>query len=74
MEMESGEKVNRKEEKEIIVTWSRASSILPAMVGHTIAAGFDPVTRRFESFRLRFFLMKRKIESYCALHDTKKVY
>ena len=30
------EKVNM-EEKEIIVTWSRASSILPAMVGHTIA-------------------------------------
>ncbi len=30
------EKVNMKEEKEIIVTWSRASSILPAMVGHTI--------------------------------------
>jgi small subunit ribosomal protein S19 len=29
-------KVNMKEEKEIIVTWSRASSILPAMVGHTI--------------------------------------
>uniref|UniRef100_A0A0E0IIC7 50S ribosomal protein L22, chloroplastic n=1 Tax=Oryza nivara TaxID=4536 RepID=A0A0E0IIC7_ORYNI len=26
-----------KEEKETIVTWSRASSILPAMVGHTIA-------------------------------------
>ena len=35
------------------------------------AAGFGPVTRRFESFRPRFFLMKRKIESYCALHDTK---
>nr|YP_009386761.1 ribosomal protein S19 [Garnotia thailandica]YP_009386782.1 ribosomal protein S19 [Garnotia thailandica]ARS86917.1 ribosomal protein S19 [Garnotia thailandica]ARS86938.1 ribosomal protein S19 [Garnotia thailandica] len=31
------EKINMKEEKEIIVTWSRASSILPAMVGHTIA-------------------------------------
>jgi len=31
------EKVNMKEEKEILVTWSRASSILPAMVGHTIA-------------------------------------
>uniref|UniRef100_A0A0E0MN22 30S ribosomal protein S19, chloroplastic n=1 Tax=Oryza punctata TaxID=4537 RepID=A0A0E0MN22_ORYPU len=29
--------VNMKEEKETIVTWSRASSILPAMVGHTIA-------------------------------------
>uniref|UniRef100_I1QVM6 Small ribosomal subunit protein uS19c n=1 Tax=Oryza glaberrima TaxID=4538 RepID=I1QVM6_ORYGL len=26
-----------KEEKETIVTWSRASSILLAMVGHTIA-------------------------------------
>ncbi|CAD6262816.1 unnamed protein product [Miscanthus lutarioriparius] len=31
------EKVNMKEEKEIIVTWSLASSILPTMVGHTIA-------------------------------------
>ena len=31
------EKVNMKEEKETIVTWSRASSILPTMVGHTIA-------------------------------------
>ncbi|KAK3126847.1 hypothetical protein QOZ80_7AG0563790 [Eleusine coracana subsp. coracana] len=30
------EKVNMKEEKETIVTWSRASSILPTMVGHTI--------------------------------------
>ncbi|WVZ64588.1 hypothetical protein U9M48_014083 [Paspalum notatum var. saurae] len=29
--------VNTKEEKEIIVTWSQASSILPAMVDHTIA-------------------------------------
>jgi len=31
------EKVKMKEEKETIVTWSRASSILPKMVGHTIA-------------------------------------
>jgi small subunit ribosomal protein S19 len=31
------ENVNMKEEKEIIVTLSRASSILPAIVGHTIA-------------------------------------
>ena len=30
-------KLNIKSEKEVIVTWSRASSILPAMVGHTIA-------------------------------------
>ena len=30
-------RVKMKEEKETIVTWSRASSILPKMVGHTIA-------------------------------------
>lgn len=30
-------KLNTKTEKEIIVIWSRASSIIPAMVGHTIA-------------------------------------
>nr|YP_010625812.1 ribosomal protein S19 [Leptadenia pyrotechnica]WBG94573.1 ribosomal protein S19 [Leptadenia pyrotechnica] len=31
------EKVNKKSEKEIIVTWSRASTIIPTMIGHTIA-------------------------------------
>nr|YP_010829255.1 ribosomal protein S19 [Silene graminifolia]WFF47619.1 ribosomal protein S19 [Silene graminifolia] len=31
------DKLNKKAEKEIIVTWSRASTILPAMIGHTIA-------------------------------------
>lgn len=31
------EKLNMKEEKEIIVTWSRASTIIPTMIGHTIA-------------------------------------
>lgn len=31
------EKVNTKEEKEIIKTWSRASTIIPTMIGHTIA-------------------------------------
>nr|YP_011034584.1 ribosomal protein S19 [Goeppertia makoyana]WRI58288.1 ribosomal protein S19 [Goeppertia makoyana] len=31
------EKLNMREEKEIIVTWSRASTIIPTMVGHTIA-------------------------------------
>nr|YP_009493625.1 30S ribosomal protein S19 [Eucommia ulmoides]ANP25539.1 30S ribosomal protein S19 [Eucommia ulmoides]AWN56547.1 30S ribosomal protein S19 [Eucommia ulmoides]AZT79310.1 30S ribosomal protein S19 [Eucommia ulmoides]UDP56450.1 30S ribosomal protein S19 [Eucommia ulmoides]WMG64960.1 ribosomal protein S19 [Eucommia ulmoides] len=31
------EKLNTKEEKEIIVTWSRASTIIPTMIGHTIA-------------------------------------
>nr|YP_009144555.1 ribosomal protein S19 [Salvia rosmarinus]AKJ76773.1 ribosomal protein S19 [Salvia rosmarinus]QOI01710.1 ribosomal protein S19 [Salvia rosmarinus] len=29
-------KLNQKAEKEIIVTWSRASTIIPTMIGHTI--------------------------------------
>nr|YP_008994522.1 ribosomal protein S19 [Hypseocharis bilobata]AGV02950.1 ribosomal protein S19 [Hypseocharis bilobata] len=31
------EKLNAKAEKEVIRTWSRTSTIIPAMVGHTIA-------------------------------------
>nr|YP_009305590.1 ribosomal protein L2 [Veronica persica]YP_010268598.1 ribosomal protein S19 [Veronica polita]YP_010544832.1 ribosomal protein S19 [Veronica agrestis]ANA57664.1 ribosomal protein L2 [Veronica persica]UIG87887.1 ribosomal protein S19 [Veronica polita]UYG22821.1 ribosomal protein S19 [Veronica agrestis]WFF51568.1 ribosomal protein S19 [Veronica polita] len=31
------EKFNKKEEKTIIVTYSRASTIIPTMIGHTIA-------------------------------------
>nr|YP_009318752.1 ribosomal protein S19 [Bertolonia acuminata]APA17860.1 ribosomal protein S19 [Bertolonia acuminata] len=31
------EKLNTMMEKEIIVTWSRASIIIPTMIGHTIA-------------------------------------
>nr|YP_009162302.1 ribosomal protein S19 [Scutellaria baicalensis]AKJ77182.1 ribosomal protein S19 [Scutellaria baicalensis] len=31
------DKLNKKAEKEIIVTWSRASTIIPTMIGHTIA-------------------------------------
>nr|UIF94500.1 ribosomal protein S19 [Rhodiola kirilowii] len=30
-------KLNIKAEKEIIVTWSRGSTIIPTMIGHTIA-------------------------------------
>nr|QWZ47306.1 ribosomal protein S19 [Cyananthus flavus] len=31
------QKINTKTEKEIIKTWSRASTIIPIMIGHTIA-------------------------------------
>jgi small subunit ribosomal protein S19 len=31
------EKLNAKNEKQVVKTWSRASTILPQMVGHTIA-------------------------------------
>nr|YP_009532326.1 ribosomal protein S19 [Cuscuta pentagona]AYA51727.1 ribosomal protein S19 [Cuscuta pentagona]UMI33784.1 ribosomal protein S19 [Cuscuta pentagona] len=30
-------RLNRKAEKEIIITWSRGSTIIPIMIGHTIA-------------------------------------
>nr|ATL59443.1 ribosomal protein S19 [Glionnetia sericea] len=30
------DKLNTKAEKEIIVTWSRASTIIPTIIGHTI--------------------------------------
>lgn len=31
------EKMNARNEKQVIKTWSRASTILPNMIGHTIA-------------------------------------
>nr|YP_009674175.1 ribosomal protein S19 [Diphelypaea coccinea]QDJ93986.1 ribosomal protein S19 [Diphelypaea coccinea] len=31
------DKLNKERKKEIIITWSRASTIIPTMVGHTIA-------------------------------------
>nr|YP_010544916.1 ribosomal protein S19 [Veronica chamaedrys]UYG22905.1 ribosomal protein S19 [Veronica chamaedrys] len=31
------DKFNKKEEKAIIITYSRASTIIPTMIGHTIA-------------------------------------
>lgn len=31
------EKLNSKGEKQVIKTWSRASTIIPQMIGHTIA-------------------------------------
>nr|YP_010832428.1 ribosomal protein S19 [Astragalus pallasii]YP_010832656.1 ribosomal protein S19 [Astragalus jiuquanensis]WFG51638.1 ribosomal protein S19 [Astragalus sp. Ge130187]WFG51866.1 ribosomal protein S19 [Astragalus pallasii]WFG52398.1 ribosomal protein S19 [Astragalus jiuquanensis] len=30
-------KLNTKGEKELIITWSRASTIIPTMIGHTFA-------------------------------------
>lgn len=35
--LEKIDQLNAKNEKQVIKTWSRASTILPQMVGHTIA-------------------------------------
>lgn len=34
---EKVEKINKKNRKEVIKTWSRSSTIIPNMIGHTIA-------------------------------------
>ena len=31
------EKLNAQNEKKVVVTWSRASTVIPSMIGHTIA-------------------------------------
>nr|QWK50966.1 ribosomal protein S19 [Zelkova carpinifolia] len=48
--------LNTKAEKEIIITWSRASTIIPTMIGHTIA-----IHNGKEHFFI-FFLIKKKME------------
>nr|ALK01870.1 ribosomal protein S19 [Panicum pauciflorum] len=72
------EKVHMKEEKEIIVTWSRASSILPAMVGHTIAIHNGKehipiyITNPMVGRKLGEFVPTRHFTSYeSARKDTK---
>jgi small subunit ribosomal protein S19 len=35
--LEKGEVMNRSGEKKVIKTWSRRSTVIPEMVGHTIA-------------------------------------
>ena len=31
------ERLNAENEKKVVVTWSRASTVIPSMIGHTIA-------------------------------------
>ena len=31
------ERLNIQEEKKVVITWSRASTVVPVMIGHTIA-------------------------------------
>nr|YP_010293854.1 ribosomal protein S19 [Scrotochloa urceolata]YP_010293877.1 ribosomal protein S19 [Scrotochloa urceolata]ULQ67149.1 ribosomal protein S19 [Scrotochloa urceolata]ULQ67172.1 ribosomal protein S19 [Scrotochloa urceolata] len=67
-----------KEEKETIVTWSRASSILPTMVGHTIAIHNGKehipiyITNPMVGHKLGEFVPTRNFTSYeSARKDTK---
>nr|YP_009716175.1 ribosomal protein S19 [Atriplex centralasiatica]YP_010227751.1 ribosomal protein S19 [Atriplex gmelinii]YP_010934402.1 ribosomal protein S19 [Atriplex canescens]YP_010997190.1 ribosomal protein S19 [Atriplex prostrata]YP_010997725.1 ribosomal protein S19 [Atriplex patens]QGL09299.1 ribosomal protein S19 [Atriplex centralasiatica]UDD86508.1 ribosomal protein S19 [Atriplex gmelinii]WKV25186.1 ribosomal protein S19 [Atriplex canescens]WMS60214.1 ribosomal protein S19 [Atriplex patens]WMS60 len=70
------EKLNTKAEKEIIVTWSRASTIIPTMVGHTIAVhnGREHlpiyITDRMVGHKLGEFALTLKFQGH-AKNDNK---
>ncbi|YP_009380171.1 ribosomal protein S19 (chloroplast) [Chenopodium quinoa] len=70
------EKLNTKSEKEIIVTWSRASTIIPTMVGHTIAVhnGREHlpiyITDRMVGHKLGEFALTLKFQGH-AKNDNK---
>nr|QPN53744.1 ribosomal protein S19 [Chenopodium quinoa] len=70
------EKLNTKSEKEIIVTWSRASTIIPTMVGHTIAVhnGREHlpiyITDRMVGHKLGEFALTLKFQGH-AINDNK---
>jgi len=62
---ETFEKIKMGEEREIIVTWSRASTIIPSMVGHTIIMGFYPV--RFLKKIQNSYIFLYQIEEYSSM-------
>nr|YP_010036673.1 ribosomal protein S19 [Orostachys fimbriata]YP_010230352.1 ribosomal protein S19 [Orostachys japonica]YP_010388268.1 ribosomal protein S19 [Orostachys minuta]YP_010576694.1 ribosomal protein S19 [Orostachys latielliptica]YP_010576778.1 ribosomal protein S19 [Orostachys margaritifolia]QYJ56447.1 ribosomal protein S19 [Meterostachys sikokianus]UZN44299.1 ribosomal protein S19 [Orostachys japonica var. polycephala]QHH22849.1 ribosomal protein S19 [Orostachys japonica]QQW47213.1 ribosomal pr len=69
-------KLNRKAEKEIIVTWSRASTIIPTMIGHTIAIHNGKehlpiyITDRMVGHKLGEFALTLQFRGH-AKNDTK---
>nr|YP_011027579.1 ribosomal protein S19 [Sedum versadense]WQN01914.1 ribosomal protein S19 [Sedum versadense] len=69
-------KLNIKAEKEIIVTWSRASTIIPIMIGHTIAIhnGKDHlpiyITDRMVGHKLGEFALTLNFRGH-AKNDTR---
>ena len=71
--LEKVEKMNREPEKKVIKTWSRRSTVIPEMVGHTIAVHngrkFIPVyiTENMVGHRLGEFAPTRLFKG----HTTK---
>ncbi|MCE5258592.1 MAG: 30S ribosomal protein S19 [Chloroflexi bacterium] len=71
------EEMNRKGEKRVIKTWSRASTIFPQMVGHTIAVHDGRrhipvfITENMVGHRLGEFAPTRYFRSHAA--GEKKV-
>nr|YP_010293695.1 ribosomal protein S19 [Joinvillea sp. Yi14364]YP_010293718.1 ribosomal protein S19 [Joinvillea sp. Yi14364]ULQ66499.1 ribosomal protein S19 [Joinvillea sp. Yi14364]ULQ66522.1 ribosomal protein S19 [Joinvillea sp. Yi14364] len=72
------EKLNMREEKKIIVTWSRASTIIPTMIGHTIAIHNGKahlpiyITDRMVGRKLGEFVPTRTFASYESARKDNK--
>ena len=69
--------LNRKSERKVIKTWSRRSTIIPEMVGHTMAVHngkkFIPVyiTENMVGHKLGEFAMTRTFKGHSGTKDKK---
>jgi small subunit ribosomal protein S19 len=72
------EDMNTKNEKKVVRTWSRASTIFPQMVGHTIAVHDGRrhvpiyVTENMVGHKLGEFAPTRHFRGHLAEKSTKK--
>lgn len=55
------EKLNLQEKKQVIRTWSRSSTIIPVMIGHT----------RYEKFQGRVFIYKLRFVKRAPIYWIK---
>lgn len=75
--LEKIEKMNLKGEKKIIKTWSRASTISPAMIGHTIAVYNGKqhipifISEQIIGYKLGEFVITRNFRSH--IKNNRKI-
>ena len=65
------EAMNESGKKEVLKTWSRASTIYPQMVGHTIAV-HDGITEEMIGHKLGEFAPTRTFKGHAGEKTTKK--
>jgi small subunit ribosomal protein S19 len=71
------DELNRKSERKVIKTWSRRSTIIPEMVGHTMAVHngrkFIPVyiTENMVGHKLGEFALTRTFRGHSGTKDKK---
>lgn len=72
------QEANRRQSRSVIVTWSRASTIVPIMIGHTIAIhnGFTHrpvfITDRMVGHKLGEFAPSRKFRGHIKKNKRMK--